>query len=207
MGLCGVGDVPPKDVGRVPLAVSLEQFVQNLTASGLMSAAEVTSFQQSLSPDKRPKDAETLARQLVQASRLTRYQAQAVYQGKVKGLVFGEYRVLDKLGQGGMGVVLKAQHQRMDRIVAVKMISAKAIGSPNAVQRFYREVRAAARLNHPNIVQAYDASEHEGVHYLVMEYVEGRDLAAIVREKGQLRQSDGCIRLQTAVGPEAKGRT
>lgn len=87
------------------MSVSLEQFVQNLTASGLLSAAEITSFQQSLPAHRQPKDAETLARELVQAGKLTRYQAGAVYQGKTKGLVFGEYVVLDKLGQGGMGVL------------------------------------------------------------------------------------------------------
>ena len=73
-----------------------------------MSAAEVSSFQDSLPPERKPKDGEALARELVQAGKLTKYQAQVVYQGKTKGLVFGEYRVLDKLGQGGMGVVLKA---------------------------------------------------------------------------------------------------
>jgi formylglycine-generating enzyme required for sulfatase activity len=168
------------------VTVSLEQFVQHLTASGLMSATDLSSFQDSLSPEKRPKDAETLARDLVRANKLTKYQAQVVYQGKVKGLVFGDYRVLDKLGQGGMGVVLKAQHQRMDRTVAVKMISGAALKSPDAVKRFYREVKAAAKLNHPNIVQAHDACEHDGVHYLIMEYVEGQDLAAIVRQRGPL---------------------
>jgi serine/threonine protein kinase len=91
--------------------VTLEQFVQNLTASGLMSAPELTAFQDTLPPPRKPKDAESLARELVRANKLTRYQAQAIYQGKVKGLVFGEYRVLDKLGQGGMGVVLKAEHR------------------------------------------------------------------------------------------------
>ena len=110
--------------GGVILSVTLEQFVQHLTASGLMSATEVTSFQDTLPPERKPKDAESLARELVQANKLTRYQAQAVYQGKIKGLVFGEYRVLDKLGQGGMGVVLKAEHRRMKRVVAVKMIAA-----------------------------------------------------------------------------------
>jgi serine/threonine-protein kinase len=109
-----------------------------------------------------------------------------VYQGKVKGLVFGDYRVLDKLGQGGMGVVLKAQHQRMDRIVAVKMISGAALKSPDAIKRFYREVKAAAKLMHPNIVAAHDACEHDGVHYLIMEYAEGKDLGALVKEKGPL---------------------
>ena len=168
------------------MAVTLEQFVQHLTKSGLMSAAEVTSFQDALPPQKRPKDGETLARQLVQANKLTKYQAQVVYQGKVKGLIFGEYVVLDKLGEGGMGVVLKAEHRRMKRVVAVKMISTASLKSPDAVKRFYREVEAAAKLEHPNIVAAHDASEHEGVHYLVMQFVDGKDLSAISTEKGPL---------------------
>jgi serine/threonine protein kinase len=140
---------------------------------------------------------------LVKSGKLTKYQAETVYQGKVKGLAFGEYRVLDKLGEGGMGVVLKAQHQRMKRIVAVKMISGAALKSPDSVKRFYREVEAAAKLNHPNIVTAHDASEHEGIHYLVMEYVEGKDLAAIVKEKGVLpvAQAVECI-IQAARGLE-----
>jgi serine/threonine protein kinase len=184
------------------VVVTLEQFVQQLTASGLMSASEVTSFQGTL-PPPRPKDAESLARELVQANKLTRYQAASVYQGRGKGLMFGEYRVLDKLGQGGMGVVLKAEHRRMKRLVAVKMIAGAAMKSPDAVKRFYREVEAAAKLNHPNIVQAHDASEHEGVHYLVMEFVEGKDLAAIVKEKGPLpiAQAVECI-VQAARGLE-----
>jgi formylglycine-generating enzyme required for sulfatase activity len=168
------------------VAVSLEQFVQHLTQSGLMSAPEIAAFQDSLPPLKRPKDAETFAQELISAHKLTRYQAHLVQQGEVTGLVFGDYRVLDKLGQGGMGVVLKAEHRRMKRVVAVKMISGAALKSPDAVKRFYREVEAAAKLNHPNIVQAHDACEHDGVHYLVMEYVEGKDLGATVKEKGPL---------------------
>jgi len=186
----------------VPMAVTLEQFVQHLTKSGLMSATEVISFQDTLPPPK-PEDAEGLARQLVQANRLTPYQAQAVYQGKVKGLVFGEYVVLGKLGQGGMGVVLKAQHRRMKRVVAVKMIAGAALKSPDAVRRFYREVEAAAKLEHPNIVTAYDAADHEGVHYLAMQFVDGKDLGAILKEKGPLPvvQAVECI-VQAARGLE-----
>lgn len=184
------------------MGVSLEQFVEHLTASGLMSATEVNAFQETL-PLPKPKDGETLAQELVQANRLTKYQAEAICQGRGKGLVFGEYRALDKLGQGGMGVVLKAEHRRMKRLVAVKMIAGPALRSPDAVKRFYREVEAAAKLNHPNIVQAYDASEHEGVHYLVMEYVDGRDLDAIVKERGPLPvvQAVECI-VQAARGLE-----
>ena len=175
----------PEAIKRIGNA-RLEQFVQHLMQSGLLTAAEISAHYEGLPPEKQPQDAETFARALVKADKLTKYQAELVYQGKVKGLAFGDYRVLDKLGQGGMGVVLKAQHQRMDRIVAVKMIAGAALKSPDAVNRFYREVKAAAKLNHSNIVTAYDAGEHEGGHYLVMEYVEGNDLAAIVQQRGPL---------------------
>ena len=114
---------------------------------------------------------------------------------------FGEYTLLEKLGEGGMGVVYKAQHRRMKRFVAVKMIARREIGSPEAVKRFYREVETAAKLNHPNIVQAHDASEHDGVHYLVMEYVQGKDLATLVKENGPLpiHQAVDCV-IQVARG-------
>jgi formylglycine-generating enzyme required for sulfatase activity/serine/threonine protein kinase len=166
-----------------------------------MSAAEVSTFQDSLPPEKRPKDGETLARELVRANKLTKYQAQAVYGGNVKGLVFGQYVVLDKLGEGGMGVVLKARHRRMDRLVAIKILSSAAMKQAGAVERFHREVQAAAKLSHSNIVTAYDADEHLGMHYLAMEYVEGSDLASIVKEHGplEIRQAVECI-LQAARG-------
>ena len=128
------------------MAVTVEQFIERLTQSGLMSAAEVSTFQDSLPPDKRPKDVQQFARALVQHGKLTKYQAQAVYEGKTKGLVFGQYVVLDKLGEGGMGVVLKAQHRRMDRIVAIKVLSSAAMKQAVAVERFHREVKAAAKL-------------------------------------------------------------
>jgi serine/threonine-protein kinase len=158
------------------MSITIEQFVERLTQSGLISAQEIDAFHKQLRPKRQPKDVQQFAQALIQQGKLTKYQAQAVYQGKTKGLIFGEYVVLDKLGEGGMGLVLKAQHRRMKRFVAVKMIAKKAIGSPDAVKRFYREVEAAAKLMHPNIVAAYDASEHDGIHYLVLEYVEGKDL-------------------------------
>jgi hypothetical protein len=77
------------------MAVTLERFVQNLIASGLFSAGELTAFQERLPPEKRPKDPQGLARELIHAGKLTKYQAGLVYQGKTKGLVLGEYVVLD----------------------------------------------------------------------------------------------------------------
>jgi serine/threonine protein kinase/formylglycine-generating enzyme required for sulfatase activity len=181
------------------MGVTLDQFVEHLTDSGLMSADEVSAFQDSL-PDV-PADGETLAKLLVRQKKLTKYQATAVYQGKIKHLKFGEYVVVDKIGKGGMGVVLKAHHRRMDRDVAVKVLPAKMMQDEDAEARFYREVQAAAKLTHPNVVHAYDAGEHDGLHYLIMEYVEGRDLAEIVHEHGPLpvEQAVECVR-QAAQG-------
>ncbi|MGA2030926.1 MAG: bifunctional serine/threonine-protein kinase/formylglycine-generating enzyme family protein [Thermoguttaceae bacterium] len=185
------------------MAITVEQFIERLSESGLMSAAEISAFQQGLPPDKRPRDVQQFAQALIQQGKLTKYQAAAVYQGKTKGLVFGEYVVLDKLGEGGMGVVLKAQHRRMKRTVAIKILSSAAMKQAGAVERFHREVEAAAKLIHSNIVTAFDAAEHQGMHYLAMEYVEGRDLATIVKDRGPLevQQAVECV-LQAARGLE-----
>jgi eukaryotic-like serine/threonine-protein kinase len=125
------------------MSVSLERFAGELTENGLFSAAELVAFQESLPPEKRPNDGESLARELVRAKRLTKYQAQVICQGRGKGLVFDEYVVLDKLGQGGMGLVFKAQHRRMERIVAMKMLTGAGMKTPQAVQPSRNRRRSA----------------------------------------------------------------
>ena len=77
-----------------------------------------------------------------------------------------------------MGMVLKAQHKRMGRVVALKVMSPAAVKSKDAVKRFHREVQTAAKLTHPNIVTAFDADEAKGTHFLVVEYVKGDDLSS-----------------------------
>jgi len=167
--------------------VVLSQFVRSLTDSGLMTADQVRAFVEGLPPHKRPDDGAALARELVHRGKLTKFQAQAIYQGKAKGLIMGDYVVLDRIGEGGMGQVYKAQHKVMERVVALKTLPAAATKSQRAVGRFHREVKVAARLSHPNIVTAYDARQDHGVHFLVMEYVEGTDLADLVKKQGPLR--------------------
>jgi formylglycine-generating enzyme required for sulfatase activity/serine/threonine protein kinase len=168
------------------MPIPLDQFTRQLADSGLMSADDIGALVAALSDDGRPADGESLARELVRQKKLTAWQAQQIYQGRGKGLVLGNYVVLDKLGQGGMGMVLKAEHRRMERLVALKVLSPAVTKSPEAVARFQREVKAAAKLNHPNIVTAYDADEAGGTHFLVMEYVEGTDLSALVKKNGPL---------------------
>lgn len=111
------------------------------------------------------------------------------------------YRILRSLGRGGMGDVYLASHQVMNRMVALKVIRKDLTMRPAAVQRFQREVQAAARLSHPRIVVAYDAEQTQGLHFLVMEYVEGMDLARLVAERGPLPIQQACVLvLQTAEG-------
>jgi serine/threonine protein kinase len=168
------------------LQFSVDEFVRRITSTGLMTDDEVSAFVSTLPAEQKPKTAEELARQMHRRGRLTKFQAQAIYQGKTRGLVLGNYVVLDRLGHGGMGEVYKARHRKMERLVALKMLPSSAAKLPEAVKRFEREAKAAARLSLPNIVTAYDADEAGGVHFLVMEYVDGKDLAAMVKTEGVL---------------------
>ncbi len=167
------------------MSLSLEQFAKSLSASGLMPPEEIKAFHSALPAEKR-KDAQGFATELVRQGKLTKYQAAAIYQGNTKNLVLGDYRVLDKIGAGGMGQVFKAEHRRMKRVVALKLLPPDVVKDVHAGKRFQREVETAARLIHPNIVTAYDAGDHRGVHYLIMEYVDGQDLSGLVKKQGTL---------------------
>ncbi len=99
-----------------------------------------------------------------------------------------------------MGTVYKARQPRLDRVVAVKILSHGRTGDPQAIARFEREMKAIGRLDHPNIVQAYDAREIDGTLVLIMEFIDGLDLAELVRRVGPLPMADACeLVRQTAV--------
>ena len=182
------------------MASSLQQFTRQILAAGLISAAELQTLLENF-PDEGKNDAEQVARELVRRNKLTVFQVQQIHQGQGQSLVLGNYVILDKLGQGGMGMVLKALHRRMERIVALKILSPAVTKSPDTVRRFQREAKAAAKLDHPNIVTAYDADEANGSHFLVMQYIEGTDLSALVKTGGPLpiEEALSCV-LQAARG-------
>ncbi|MGF1583460.1 MAG: WD40 repeat domain-containing serine/threonine protein kinase [Gemmataceae bacterium] len=111
------------------------------------------------------------------------------------------YRVHKLVGSGGMGAVYRAEHLMMRRTVALKVINPQLVANSDAVERFHLEVQAAARLHHPNIVTAYDAEQLGDVHFLVMEYVQGTDLAQVLTERGPLPVDEACdFAQQVAVG-------
>ncbi|MBY0525424.1 MAG: serine/threonine protein kinase [Gemmataceae bacterium] len=168
--------------------MSVAQFVHSLRESGLLPSAEVQALAANV-PASRNADGKRFAQDLVEQQKLTRYQAAMLYQGKVKGLVLGHYVILDKLGQGGMGMVFKARHRQLNRIVALKVLPPAVGKDPAAVKRFEREVRAASQLNHPHIVAAQDADQADGIHFLVMDYIDGSDLSQLVKRQGPLSVS------------------
>jgi eukaryotic-like serine/threonine-protein kinase len=112
-----------------------------------------------------------------------------------------KYRVMKVLGKGGMGTVYLAQHRIMDRLVALKVINPAVLRHPTALGRFIAEVKAASRLSHPNIVAALDADQAGELRFLVMEYVEGVNLADYLKKKGPLPIELACHLIsQTADG-------
>lgn len=170
------------DVTVASAVVTREQFLSRLVESRLLSQSAIDT----LKVDHPDSDAIGLAHALTESAQLTAYQVDAINQGHANELRLGNYDVLDRLGAGGMGTVLKARHRRMKRIVALKVLASALSQDESFVQRFQREVETIARLKHPNIVMAFDADECELGHFLVMEFVDGRDLSSIVAKSGPL---------------------
>jgi serine/threonine protein kinase len=159
-----------------------EQLLGVLKKSNLLTPEQFDVVRQLAAETADPR---LVMSQVVKRGLLTRWQAQQIYSG-VSTLCLGKYKLLDKIGAGGMGTVYRAEHAAMGRIVALKVISRNLTSNPEAVARFHREVHSAARLNHPNIVTAYDADNRGDTHFLVMEHVEGSSLEAWLKQHGRL---------------------
>jgi eukaryotic-like serine/threonine-protein kinase len=166
------------------VGISSKQFLKNLSRSEVLNENEVSEFLDSIT--ELPEEGEELAKLMVRRKLLTRYQAPRIYKGQTDYLTLGDYVILDSIGKGGMGLVFLAEHRRMGRRVALKTLSAMIVEDEVQLKRFQQEVRATAKLSHPNIVTAYDAGESKGIHYFVMEFVEGDDLSRTVKQHGPL---------------------
>ena len=163
------------------MSLTLKEYSQRIVDSTLLDLEEVKEFVNRL-PDRHAEDAiDQLAKSLKEAGKLTSFQDSRIRGGHLKGLVLGQYLVLDEIGQGANGMVFRARHREKPRIVALKMIPPAMLQNENAGKRFHREVEAMSRVSHPNIVAAYDAGEDKGAFFLVLEFVNGRDLSLPIR--------------------------
>ncbi len=133
-----------------------------------------------------PDEPFACAEALVKANVLTPFQAKQLLAGRHRGLVLGTYKILRPLGKGGMGVVYLADHASLGRKVAIKVLTQDQAKENLALERFYREARAAAALDHPNIVRLHDITQVSGINFLVMEYVDGVDLQSLLQQTGAL---------------------
>lgn len=110
---------------------------------------------------------------------------------------FGDYELLEKIGQGGMGVVYRARQKALQREVALKLLAAGPWASVDFIERFQREAQSAARMEHPNIVTVFETGSHEDLHYFSMRLVRGQSLAARLRESGPFKPNEAARLMRT----------
>ncbi len=127
-----------------------------------------------------------VAEHLIENGLLTAWQSDKLFEGRHKGFFLGKYKLLDHLGTGGMSTVYLAEHMLMQRRVAIKVLPKNRVDDTSYLARFHIEARAAASLDDRNIVRAYDVDNEGNIHYLVMEYIDGRDIQNIVKQDGPL---------------------
>jgi serine/threonine-protein kinase len=189
------------EIGAVPvLAAQAGTATQvSQTVAELVTLLREGQFLKQVHLDKVTRDlqhrfgqTDKLLHELVRWGWLTPYQAEAMAQGRGPGLLVGPYVLLEPLGAGGMGQVFKARHRLMNRLAAVKLIRPEVRSASEFLQRFLREVEAAAQLAHPNIVAAFDAAQYGATLYLAMEYVPGMDLGRLLKAHGPLPLDRAC---------------
>jgi eukaryotic-like serine/threonine-protein kinase len=186
----------------MPAPTSIDEFLELVRKSGVLDDNRLDAHMSKLrDKDEVPADVVKLAAVLVRDGILTNFQAEQLVQGKWKRFTIGKYRVLERLGSGGMGSVFLCEHIFMCRRVAVKVLPSAKAAEPSLLARFYREARAVAAVDHPNIVHAYDIDQDETLHFIVMEYVDGPSLQEIVRRSGPLGLERACHYIsQAALG-------
>jgi serine/threonine protein kinase len=178
--------------------VSTRDFVGLIRRSGLVDIRTWYAFLKDY--PQLPTAPEGLAALLVRCGLVTRFQAKHILAGRHRGLILGPYKLIDRIGKGGTGIVFLAEHRQLRRLAALKVMP-NHDSNAESLERFYREARAVAALDHPNIIRAHDVNQYGNVHYLVMEYIDGRNLQEHVDRHGAIppRKAAGYIR-QIAAG-------
>jgi len=181
----------------MPSPQNAEEFVALIQRSGLVSSRRLADFQAlHQARGDVPTEPIPLAKQMIEDGLITLFQAKQLLLGRHRGFEVGKYRILEGLGTGGMSQVFLAQHRTMGHRVAIKLLpESLAKREPAAIAQFFREARAAARLDHVNIVRAHDIDRHGNHYYMVMDYVCGANLHDLVMRRGPFPPNDAatCI--------------
>jgi len=171
----------------MPAVVDSNRFIELINKSKLVDSSAVEQAVEELRAahdGQLPEDLDALQRHFVEKRLLTTWHCEKLRNGKYKGFYLSKYRLLKHLGTGGMSSVYLAEHILMNRKVAIKVLPRRRVNDASYLARFHLEAQAAAHLDHPNIVRAFDVDNEDNTHYIVMEYVPGADLQHIVRESG-----------------------
>ena len=170
-------------------SISVKKFFELVQQSKLVDEAQLVTAMKDYKKShqgKVPETASELAAELIRLELLSQWHCDKLLIGKYKGFFLGKYKLLKHLGAGGMSSVYLAEHMLMRQPRAIKVLPRARVNDSSYLDRFHLEAQATAALDHPNIVRAYDIDNDGDTHYLVMEYVKGQDLKAIVEESGPL---------------------
>ena len=166
---------------------SVEELLQLVRKSGMIEDEKLNSYLARRQAGRGlPGDPRDAADAMVADGLITNFQAEQFLLGKWRGFTIGKYKLLERVGVGGMGQVFLCEHRHMKRRVAIKVLPPAKAEQPAALGRFYREARAAGSLDHPNIVRTHDIDQDGNLHFIVMEYVDGSNLLDIVKKGGAM---------------------
>jgi serine/threonine protein kinase len=177
----------------MPAPTTADELLDLVVKSNLVEEPRLRAYLKKLGEASGvPGEPAKIAQYLVRDALLTYFQAEQLLQGKYKRFNLGKYKVLERLGSGGMGTVFLCEHKLMRRRVAVKVLPVPKAEDRASLDRFYREARAVAAVDHPNIVRAYDIDQDDNLHFLVMEWVDGTNLQDLVKKFGPLDPVRAC---------------
>ena len=175
----------------MPAPTTIRDFLDFARKSGQLDDARLDEYLGTI-PEETQVSPRKLAVKMIRAGVMTTFQAEQFLQGKHKGFQLGVYRILDRLGAGGAGLVYLANHEVLEKRFAIKVLPEDCAKDPVVIERFRREARAAAALDHPNVVQVYDIREEDGLNYIVMEYIQGPTLQRLLHRRKRLAIATAC---------------
>jgi hypothetical protein len=186
----------PSVLDAIPTATSIFNLVEALVQSRILDASQVAQLTQDL--QLRFTELRALAWHLIERGWVTPYQINQLILGRGSELVLGEYVILDRLGEGGMGRVLKARRGADPQPLALKVAREQLFQGPGEFNEFWWECQVLGRLDHPNVVKSYSAQRESDPPFFTMEYLEGTDLEKVVRRSGPLPVGQACACIRQA---------